>query len=37
MIGLKNRFLKTDQSITIENQFLIGTTKSEKNEVRLLQ
>ncbi len=26
MIGLKNWFLKTDQSIMIENQFLIGIT-----------
>ncbi len=32
MIGSKKQFLKTDQSIMIKNQFLIGTIRSKRKK-----
>ncbi len=32
MMGSKNQFLKTDESIMTENRFLIGITKETRNQ-----
>ncbi len=37
MIGSKNQFVKTDQSIMIENRLLIGSTSFKKMEVKMIK